>query len=67
MRKAPPAGEAAGDAAPEAEQGAAAGTITSALAFDGIALVRAGDDPLVHAPSGTAVRATPLRDAAPSL
>lgn len=47
--------------------GAAAGTITSALAFDGLALVRAGDQPLIHAPSGTELRATPLHDAAPSL
>ncbi|MDO8185280.1 hypothetical protein Q5424_01395 [Conexibacter sp. JD483] len=44
-----------------------AGEVTSALAFDGIGLVRAGEGPLVHAPSGTRVRATPLHDAAPSL
>ncbi len=47
--------------------GAAAGAITSALAFDGLALVRAGDAPLMHAPSGTELRAAPLHDAAPSL
>jgi folate-binding Fe-S cluster repair protein YgfZ len=46
---------------------APAGTVTSALAFDGLALVRAGADPLVHGPTGTAVRATPLHDALPSL
>jgi len=50
---------------------APAGTVTSALAFDGIGLVRADAPaaaaPLVHAPTGTEVRATPLRDAAPSL
>lgn len=62
---APPAGEGADDA--PRQESAAAGEVTSALAFDGIALVRAGAGALVHGPSGTVVAATPLRDAAPSL
>lgn len=45
-----------------------AGTVTSAAAFDGLALVRANaDTPLVHAETGTPVEVVPLDDARPSL
>jgi folate-binding Fe-S cluster repair protein YgfZ len=48
--------------------GRAVGRVTSALAFDGLGLVRASaGERLVHAPTGTAVRATALERAAPSL
>lgn len=45
-----------------------AGTVTSAAAFDGLALVRANAAaPLVHAETGTPVEVTPLAEARPSL
>jgi folate-binding Fe-S cluster repair protein YgfZ len=45
-----------------------AGTITSAAAFDGLALVRANAaTPLVHAETGTPVEVVPLEEARPSL
>ncbi|MDO8210378.1 folate-binding protein YgfZ [Conexibacter sp. CPCC 206217] len=48
--------------------GRPAGEVTSALAFDGLALVRSGaEEPFLHAPTGTRVRIEPLADAASSL
>ncbi|ADB54053.1 YgfZ/GcvT domain-containing protein [Conexibacter woesei] len=50
--------------------GPSAGTITSGVCFDGLALVRLrgdGSAPLVHRPSGATVQARPLDSGAPSL
>lgn len=45
-----------------------AGTVTSAAAFDGLALVRANaPTPLVHAETGTPLEVVPLEQARPSL
>jgi folate-binding Fe-S cluster repair protein YgfZ len=45
-----------------------AGRVTSALAFDGLAVVRTGaQEPIVHGPTGTRVRVEPLERGAPSL
>lgn len=62
------AAAAPGDARAAAAPARAAGRVTSALAFDGLALVRtsAGTD-LVHGPSGTDVSVEPLERGAPSL
>ncbi|MDW5598727.1 hypothetical protein VSS74_30490 [Conexibacter stalactiti] len=58
---------AAGDELTAAD-GRAAGRVTSALAFDGLGVVRASaGERLVHAPTGTPLRAEPLAHAAPSL
>lgn len=58
---------AAGDELTAAD-GRAAGRVTSALAFDGLGVVRASAGvQLLHAPTGTPLQAEPLAHAAPSL